>query len=56
MSRKAKFEEVKESREAVAFHRNRFENGSRDKLALQCYQLKMQEEIDVKKINSTKMD
>jgi len=42
-SRKTKFELVKEDYKAVEFHTSRFLNGSRDPLALQCYQLLKQE-------------
>jgi hypothetical protein len=38
LSRKAKFEEVKRDLEAVLFHKNRYENGSVDTLAKQCFQ------------------
>lgn len=37
-SRKASFEQVKFDIKALEFHRNRYENGAVDKLALQCYQ------------------
>lgn len=37
-SRKASFESVKYDLHAVAFHRNRFENGARDVLSKQCFQ------------------
>jgi hypothetical protein len=50
-SRKAKFELVKEDMRAVAFHCSRFENGSRDPLALQCYQMIKQEDAAREKTN-----
>jgi hypothetical protein len=37
---------------AVEFHASRFENGSRDPLALQCYQIIKQEEAERDKTNS----
>jgi hypothetical protein len=38
MSRKAKFEEVKQDTKALRFHCDRYESGATDKLAKQCYQ------------------
>lgn len=38
MSRKAKFEDVKQNAKALRFHCDRYESGAVDKLALQCYQ------------------
>lgn len=37
-TRKATFESVKRDLHAVAFHKSRFENGSVDLLAKQCFQ------------------
>jgi hypothetical protein len=38
MSRKARFDEVKRDMNALMFHKNRYENGSVDALAKQCFQ------------------
>jgi hypothetical protein len=44
-TRKAKFEQVKFDLKALEFHRDRYESGAVDKLALQCYQyLRLHEE------------
>lgn len=37
-TRKAKFEEVKQDLKAVQFHKERYEGGSVDALAKQCFQ------------------
>ena len=37
MSKKASFELVKTNKEALEFHKERFERGFRDDLARQCY-------------------
>lgn len=50
-SRKAAFILVKENDKAVRFHADRFIGGSRDSLALQCYQLIKQEEKRNEKAN-----
>lgn len=37
-SRKAKFDEVKKNKEALEFHADRYDSGSRDSLAKLCWQ------------------
>lgn len=50
-TRKASFKLVKEDIKALEFHASRFMNGSRDALALQCYQLIQQEATKREKTN-----
>lgn len=38
LSRKAKFDEVKQDMKALRFHCDRYESGAVDKLAKQCHQ------------------
>lgn len=42
-SKKAKFDQVRFSMDAIQFHANRYENGSVDTLAKQCHQYLMLE-------------
>lgn len=51
-TRKARFDLVKEDIKALEFHASRFLNGSRDALALQCYQVVQQEATKREKANS----
>lgn len=51
MSRKAKFHLVIEDPKALEFHAARFMNGSRDSLAVRCYQFIEQEARKNEKAN-----